>query len=524
MNQEAMPSGDAAVSEAVRGVLSGELSRREFVRRAALLGLSASTIGVVLAACGSSATSAPSIAATLAPATAGPVGPSTAGSVAPSGPAGSVAPSGSAAFDPKKYAGTKLSILMTGSENDHRALGDKLAQLKDETGIELTITAPALNDLIPKTGQQLTAPQSGFEIINYLGFLTTGYMKNGSFEQLNSYVDDPSETPPDWDFADFASANLKNVGIFDPTTKAIGVGTKLYGIPGLHSGSVVYFYRKDLFDAAGLKPAKTWDEFKAAAVKLNKPGEVAGCSFIGANDFSLATVSWYTMFLTTGGQLMTGSPATKDFKPNLNSPEAVAALQFLIDLLPYAPKNVTAYGFPENVDGFSSGKIAQMVFWSTIAGPVFNPSTSKVADKTGVTPVPAATGKTSQAILGGWGVGIPKNADPAKKAAAWRAITWLTSKAFNAYEAEKYQIDPSRNSTYNDPALVAKFPYLPISGAANAGAHTIETSVLDDFFGMNAAMNVEFNKALIGGQDAKTACANVQTQWEASLKKAGVLA
>jgi len=286
----------------------------------------------------------------------------------------------------------------------------------------------------------------------------------------------------------------------------------------------VYFYRKDLFDAAGLQPAKTWDDFKAAAVKLNKPGEVAGCSFIGANDFSLATVSWYTTFLTTGGVLMTGSPATKDFKPNLNSPEAVSALQFLIDLLPYAPKNVTTYGFPENVDGFSTGKIAQMVFWSTIAGPVFNPDTSKVADKTGVTPVPAAAGKTSQAILGGWGVGIPKNADPAKKAAAWRAITWMTSKALNNYEAEKYQIDASRNSTYNDPALVAKLPYLPISGAANAGAHTIETSVLDDFFGMNASMNVEFNKALVGGQDAKTACANVQTQWEASLKKAGVLA
>jgi multiple sugar transport system substrate-binding protein len=511
VNQEGTPPGDGAVSDAVRGLLSGQLSRREFILRATFLGLTGGAIGAILAACSPAATSTPSAAASVA------------ASAAASG-AASVAPSAAAAFDPMKYAGTKLSILMTGSENDHRALGDKVAQLKDETGIELSISAPALNDLIPKTGQELAAPQSAFEIINYLGFLTTGYMKNGSFLQLNSFKDDPAETPPDWDFADFATANLNNVGIFDPATNAIGTGSNLYGIPGLHSGSVVYFYRKDLFDAAGLQPAKTWDDFKAAAVKLNKPGEVAGCSFIGANDFSLATVSWYTTFLTTGGKLMTGSPATKDFKPNLNSPEAVGALQYLIDLLPYAPKNVTAYGFPENVDGFSSGKIAQMVFWSTIAGPVFNPDTSKVADKTGVTPVPAAPGQTSQAILGGWGVGIPKNVDPAKSAAAWRAITWLTSKALNSYEAEQYQIDPSRNSTYNDPALVAKFPYLPISGAANAGAHTIETSVLDDFFGMNASMNVEFNKALIGGQDAKTACANVQKLWETSLRKAGVLA
>ena len=48
----------------------------------------------------------------------------------------------------KKYAGTKLSILMTGDENDHRALGDLLPQLEEETGIKLEITSPALGALI----------------------------------------------------------------------------------------------------------------------------------------------------------------------------------------------------------------------------------------------------------------------------------------------------------------------------------------------------------------------------------------
>ena len=162
----------------------------------------------------------------------------------------------------------------------------------------------------------------------------------------------------------------------------VGEGNDIYGIPGLHSGSVIYFYRKDLFDAAGLQPAKTWDEFKAAAQKLHTD-DVAGCSFIGANDFSLAAVDWYTRFITTGGVLMTGSPKEKNFKPQVNSPEGIGALQMLIDLLPYAPKNVTKYGFAENVDGFSTGKIAQMIFWSTIAGPVLNSENSMVAETTG---------------------------------------------------------------------------------------------------------------------------------------------
>ncbi len=429
----------------------------------------------------------------------------------------------SAGYDPKKYAGTKISILMTGDENDHRALGELLPELEAETGIQLEITSPALGALIEKTLQNLKAPQSSFEIINYLGFLTTQQVGGGYFEQLNAYIDNPEETPPDWDFPDFIPAAVKNVGIYDMKAKKVGQGSDIYGLPGLHSGSVIYFYRKDLFDAAGLQPAKTWDEFKAAAQKLHSD-DVAGCSFIGANDFSLATVDWYTRFITTGGALMSGDPAEKNFKPNVDSPEGVGALQMLIDSLPYAPKNVTQYGFAENVDGFSTGKIAQMIFWATIAGPILDPEKSMVSGKTGTGPVPANPGQKPRAIQGGWGLGIPKNVDPAKKAAAWRALTWITNKRSNLYAVEKYQMDANRSSAFADPALLKSFPYLTDSAAAIANADTIPTSRIDEFFQLNDIMNVELNKALIGGQDAKTACANIQKQWEDLLRKAGHLA
>lgn len=427
-----------------------------------------------------------------------------------------------AAFDPKKYAGTTINLLMTGDENDHRALGDLLPQFEEETGMKLEITSPALGPLIEKTLQNLQAEQSSFELVNYLGFLTTQQVGGGYFEQLNSYIDDPEQTPPDWDFADFIGVAMKNVGIYDMAAGKVGEGSDVYGIPGYHSGSVIYFYRKDLFDAAGLGPAKTWDEFRTAAEKL-KTDEVAGCSFIGANDFSLATVDWYTRFITIGGKLMSGDPHTKDFKPNVNSPEGIRALQLLIDVLPFAPENVTQYGFAENVDGFSTGKIAQMIFWSTIAGPIFDQDNSMVADTTGTALVPADPGQTPRAIQGGWGIGIPKNADPAKKPAAWLALTWITNKIANRYAIEKYQIDANRSSAFNDPELVAQFPYLPNSLAAMENADIIPTSRIPEFFQMNDVMNVEFNKALIGGQDAATACANVQAQWEEILRKAGHL-
>ena len=120
--------------------------------------------------------------------------------------------------------GTKLNILMTGDENDHRALGDLLPQLEAETGIKLEITSPALGALIEKTLQNLKADKSSFDLIEYLGFLTTQQVGGGYFEQLNKYIDDANETPPDWDFKDFIPAAMKNVGYYDMKAGAVGQG------------------------------------------------------------------------------------------------------------------------------------------------------------------------------------------------------------------------------------------------------------------------------------------------------------
>ena len=426
-----------------------------------------------------------------------------------------------AAFDPKKYAGTKLSLLMIGGEGDERALNDLLPQFEAETGMKLEISAPAIGPLIEKTVQILKADSPSFDLVNYLGFLTTQQVGGGYFTKLNDFMENADETPRDWDFPDFIPGAVDNVGRYDLKAHKLG-GNDIYGVPAMHSGSVIYFYRKDLFDAAGLKPAATWDEFAAAAKKLNSP-KVAGCSMIGANDASLALVDWYTRFITTGGVLMSGDPNGKDFRPRVNSPEGVNALQMMIDMLPYAPKNVTQYGFSENVDGFSAGKIAQMIFWSTIAGQVFDKDKSAVADQAATAIVPAAPGQKARAIRGGWGVGIPKNSDPAKKAAAWRALAWITSKKVNIYELGKYNIDANRSSAFKDPDIVKKYPYVTDALAATISAETIPTSQVDEFFQMNDVMNVEFNKALIGGQDAKTACNAVQAKWEEVLRKGGHL-
>ena len=161
-------------------------------------------------------------------------------------------------YDPMKYAATKINMLVVGSENIDHAFRDLLPELQAETGIEVEITSPAIGPLIQKTVQILQAERSGFELIQYLGFLAPQVVGTGSFTQLNSFIDDPSETAPDWGFQDFIQAAVNNVGIYDVEAGKRGQGSDVYAIPSGPGGSGIYFYRKDLFEAAGLQPAKTW--------------------------------------------------------------------------------------------------------------------------------------------------------------------------------------------------------------------------------------------------------------------------
>jgi ABC-type glycerol-3-phosphate transport system substrate-binding protein len=487
------------VSQAIRDALAGRISRREFVRRATILGVSGGVVSAVLAACGGPGASQPAASqASAAPGTS------------------------AAAFDPMKYAGETVRIALVDGERDEAGLKDKIPEIKERMGLDIQLTTLALGPILESNNQNLRAPESAFDVMHVLGFSVAGTVGADLFQELTPWVDDPARTPADYDLGDFPAGSLDYTGYFDVESGEFG-GEKLYLIPGVHSGSCILFYRKDLFDAAGLSAPKTWEEYSAAAETLHT-GDVAGNSMIGANDVSLFLVDWYTRFITMGGQLTSGSKNDKTLTTNFTSPEAVRALQHMIDLLPFAPAAVSSYGFTEGLDAFSTGKVAMMLFWSTIGGSIYNPETSTVTDKTETAIMPADAGQTPRAIRGGWGLGIPKNLPDKNKDVAWHFLTYLTSKEFEKYQVGTYQTDPNRASTFSDPDLVAKLPYLPVAGEAAQTAQILEVANIPETFEIVGAAAREFNLALTGSQDAETACQNAQDASVDILRTGGHLA
>ena len=89
------------------------------------------------------------------------------------------------------------------------------------------------------------------------------YVANKWVEPLDKYLNDATLTDPAWFNYD---------DILKAWRDADSVDGKPYGIP--YDGEVtVQVYRKDLYDAKGLKPADTYDQLLANAKALTRPGQ-----------------------------------------------------------------------------------------------------------------------------------------------------------------------------------------------------------------------------------------------------------
>ena len=148
-------------------------------------------------------------------------------------------------------AGKAVRIALVDGERDDMGLRDKEAEIEAATGIDIQLTTMAIGPLGESIAQNLRADESAFDIIHVIGFNVAATAGAGLLEELTPYVNDPSKTPADYDFADFPAGQLNYTGYYDVEKGQFG-GDKLYLIPGIHSGSVLLFYRKDLLDAAGI--------------------------------------------------------------------------------------------------------------------------------------------------------------------------------------------------------------------------------------------------------------------------------
>jgi ABC-type glycerol-3-phosphate transport system substrate-binding protein len=272
------------------------------------------------------------------------------------------------------------------------------------------------------------------------------YNANKWVEPLDTYLGDASLTDPAW-------FNLNDIV---PNWRAANsVDGKLLGMP--YDGEVtLQVYRKDLYEAKGLKPADDLETFVKNAAAVHDPNNrVWGAALRGVAGAGQNVYIYSSIFREFGGEWM------KAGKLTVNGPEAEAALNWYVDVMrKYAPAAAQNWNWPDIADAFSQGTIGTYIDAHSSASVVNNAEKSKVIGKVAYARWPK--GPTGKRVTSIWNWGFPINAaQPDKrKKATWLFVQWAASTETQARTAHKFAGPAKRSgvnrlSLWRDPEYVA---------------------------------------------------------------------
>ncbi|WP_328334225.1 ABC transporter substrate-binding protein [Kribbella sp. NBC_00382] len=281
---------------------------------------------------------------------------------------------------------------------------------------------------------------------------------------------------------------------------------KLYAVPVTSDGGLLY-YRKDLLDKAGVKPPTTWAEMKAACdkVKALPEGKTISCYAGQFEKYEGLTVNFSEAVNGAGGVVV-----GDDGKPNVDTPEALAGLQFLVDGFKSGeiPKAAITYQEEPGRRAFQEGNLVFHRNWPYMyALANKTDGSSKVAGKFAVAPLPGKDG-AGVSTLGGHNYGINEFAK--NKATAVDFINFMASEERQRANIEKTSQAPTWASLYDDAALNKQFPYLaPLKASIGSAKSRPKVVKYGD---VTTAIQEAAYGALTGTTPPKDALAGLQTK------------
>jgi multiple sugar transport system substrate-binding protein len=348
-----------------------------------------------------------------------------------------LAPYRAAKVDWRQVAGESISVaVIPASYFD--TLGALLPQFEALTGIRVRIEKVPPGQIRQKAMLDLSSRTATYATHAADPMYYPLYVANKWVEPLDRFLNDATLTDRAW----FAYDD-----ILKAWRDADSVDGKPYGIP--YDGEVtVQVYRKDLYDAKGLKPAETFEQLVSNARALNDPaGRVYGLALRGFAGAGQNMYIYPSILRGFGGGWFQGSTLV------VNSPEAVKALEWYVDVLTqYAPPAVRNWNWPDIADAFSQGTLACYIDAHSSAAVLNNPEKSKVIGKVAYARWPA--GPSGKRVTSIWNWGFPVNAALSERAkkATWLFITWAASAETQARTSWKFD-GPAKRSGLNRTSL-----------------------------------------------------------------------
>ena len=231
-------------------------------------------------------------------------------------------------------------------------------------------------------------------------------------------------------------------GDFIPSTLGtIHYAGKYWGVPKQTDAAFLYYRDDKVSSVPG-----TWQGVYQSAQK-------SGGIVYQGSAYEGLTCDYLELAFAAGGKVLSDDGK----KSEINSPENLKALQFMVDGIKSgaASRAVTTYMEEESRRAFEAGKASYMRNWPYAYA--LDQKAAKVKGKFKVAPFPQFEGGGKAGILGGHNLVISAYSKNPKGAVT--LIDFLTSPQIERQDAAKYSLAPVLTQTYDDPAVKQALPF-----------------------------------------------------------------
>jgi multiple sugar transport system substrate-binding protein len=317
-----------------------------------------------------------------------------------------------------------------------RAIGEALPPLEamdalkgefeERTGIEVVIEMYEHSEAVNKVMLDLNSRRGRYDFILQPHRELGRFVENGHLVPLEAFMDDAALRNPDFKPEDVLYNGLwKEISWYDG---------KVYGFP-FTALTMYMWYRQDLIDDPAekegfkakygydLQPAQNWDQYRDLAEWFTRPEEgLYGTALQGKRHEAL-WYEWLNFLYSFGGDMMEVASGSECGPIIVNSPQAVASLEYYKSLMQYSPPDTLNYFWDDVMALMQQARVFELIMWNDATYAVSEDTeASLVAGKVGFDLIPQGEGgKVGQ--VEGWTYLVPTYSQ--NQQAAFLFIQWM---------------------------------------------------------------------------------------------------
>jgi multiple sugar transport system substrate-binding protein len=357
--------------------------------------------------------------------------------------------SAAGASSSKPYAGQTITLETYSAVPEFNFYKSLMPKFTAQTGINVNFVQLPVDTMDQKIPLQLKAKDTGLDVFFTGSEKITDFVGSGGAEPLDSFINDPKQTPASYNFKDFAP----------DIEAACQQGGVTYCIAS-HTGGALLYYNTKMFKAAGITgPPQTPTQLLSDAAKLTTPSHAGFCVRADKSQTLYDAFQLWNWFIPWNNPV-TGTYFDKSWNFLIGAePQASQFATFYRTLLTkYAPKGISTYLVTNCLSDFQQGRVAMWQDDSGTIPSVLDPNQSTVATSTAFWAMPCPPANPTHCELV-QPFGVWMNKASVHKGAAWQLIQYITSEQTQLAAVEaKDLLTPSRMSVLQNPQAIAALP------------------------------------------------------------------